>query len=380
MKKTIVFLTLLLVIVGCAPKDSTSTEDTENVPQVISGAKGDYSIITPFKYSPLRTRYAESFREVDAIEIGKRLQDISKEYFAPEKYYVSEGSIINEERYNSLLARRSDKNPYGLNAEKGKSPFTEKIRDPKKNEVVSEVVIPDPAFVHDIIEMNFYKDKGRETISGISLAVVFDRYQVVDPETGLMQRISDESLLTIASDVIGVQLEAYLRNIEEVADVPIMIAFYVQDSTDDVLEGNYLPGHYIAHGYFEKGSTNIQLKQTNEKWMMLNSSEASTELPQVHTNFASLRRKIETFSGDENIGVVGKGFVQEGQIQEIHIDVNTGSKTQLELYGITQFISSQVSTLDEHKVPVIVNIKLFKNTRAVIKYTAGSEPITTFIQ
>ncbi|QIK69678.1 hypothetical protein G7062_04910 [Erysipelothrix sp. HDW6C] len=381
-KKIGLAVIILAVLTGCTP---TAEEANPDEPQtsVISGNKGDYSIISPFVTSPLRTTYAQGFRETDVLEIGRRLQDKSKEYFAPSSYFVSEGSVLDETRYNELTRRRSDSNPFGLNPASEGEPLVDQIYD-EKGEVTGEVTIPKPYFVSDITELTFHKDKNRKEVDGVSFALVLDRYQVLD--NGSYHYLSDDTFYRLANDYIAVQFEAYLRNrVPGLEETPIMIAFYVQDSAADMgnivdnAPGKFVPGHYIAHGYYKDQRESGTLTRDNEQWLLLNSTEASTQLPQSYGNFSVFKRKIANYFGDENIGVIGMAFVVDGKIQQYQIEVNTGSKTQLELYGITQYLSSIVTELDSSDVPITVNVKLYQNTRAVINYTPGQTPVTTFV-
>lgn len=373
MKKLLVLLVLVLSLTACF-RNQEDTEEQETT-EVISGKKGDYSIITPFNTSVIRQNYVQGYREIDTLEIGKRLQEKSKEYFSPDKYYISEGTILDDYHYQQLINRKDDEYKYGLNAAKD-SPYEEVVTVDGET---TSTVIPNPRFVHSFYEVNFHKDKGREKLDGVSIAVVLDRNQVVDSSTGQSIAVSDESLFTIASDMLSVQLNAYLRSIEEVKDIPVMIAFYVSNSIDDNIAGGYLPGYYIGHGFYESGRETTTLVKDVERHYLLNSTLASKDIPQAHGNFSVFNKKVMEFINDESVGVVGTAFAINKEVQSYNIQVMTASKTELELYGVTQFIMSQVKSLDNNRVPINVDIKIYEDTRAIVSVNADGDVSVTYL-
>lgn len=373
MKKFLILLVVALSLTGCFK--STENSDEEEINKVVGGKKGDYSIITPFTTSAIRQTYVHGYREIDTLEIGKRLQEKSKEYFSPSSYFISEGSVINEEHYKQLVNAKSENYKYGLNAERG-TEFNETV---KSGNTTKTVTIKNPRFVHSLYEVNFYKDKNREKLEGMSVTVVLDRKQFVDRDVNdEIISVSDESLFKIANDMISVQLNAYLRSIEEVKNIPVMIAFYVTDSVDDNIAGNYLPGYYIGHGYYESGRETSSLVRDTERHYLLNTTLASKDIPQAHGNFSVFNRKIMDFIEDETVGVIGTAFTINKEVQNYKIQVTTASKTELELYGITQYIMSQIQTLDNNRVPIVVDIKVYEDTKAMINVNNNGEVSVTY--
>lgn len=369
---------LVLVLTACTQQN---VDDNENVPtqnNIVEGERGGYSIITPFQSSLLRQIYAQNYREIDTMELGRRLQDISKEYFSPKNYLVSEGSVITIARYNELVTSRSDSNPYGLNSERDSQPFVEPIKDANGN-VTGSVTIPNPRFVKSLYEIDFYKDSNRDKLHAVSIAVVLNRHQIYDSANGLTHEISDESLFQIANDMISVQLNAYLRTISELKNVPILIAFYVQESSQDNLVGNYLPGKYIAHGVFEGSKASTGLKKNNETWYLLNSNAASINIPDTYSNFVLFKNKVIDFLNDESIGVVGQAFTVNNNVEQIQIDVNLGAKTELEIYGLSQYISTAIGSINQTNVETVIHVKMFQNSRAIITLDSSGNPNVQFL-
>ena len=356
-KQLLLTLLVLVLVTGCIPEDRADEKPDDQPITILESQKGDYPILLPFEYSPLRQEYASYFREVDMMEIGSRLQEKTKEHFDPKDYYISEGSLINEDRYYSLLGYQSDQNPNGLNLK----PF--EIKD-------GSVTITDPKFVSDIMEVNFHKTNDLNKIDGMGIALVLKRVQVLDPKIGSTHRLSDEVLYEVGR-TLGLRLYSYLTSLEGMSDIPIYIGLYVQESDVDQLPGKYLPGHYIGHAFFESRSD--QFVKDNEQWLYLSGNQANDIMPDFSSGFNRFKKSIYKFTSDENVGVVGKGFIINDKLQTVQIEVITGSKTYLELYGLAQFIAEELKIFEEAQVPITVNIKIHQNSRIVLEKEPGKD-------
>lgn len=354
-KTILIVSSFLLFLSACAPQEDVTGEVDETVVTVIDSNKGDYPILVPFKTSPLRQSYASSFREIDMMEIGARLQEKSKAHFNPKTYSLSEGSLINRERYGNLLRNQSDENPNGLNLKD----FA--IQDGSVN-------IQNPEFVSDIVEINFHKSNKIDQVDGVSIALVLKRVQILDPAIGTTHKLSDETLFEVGR-TLGLRLYSYLSTLEGMNDVPIFIGLYTQESDVDKLPGKYLPGYYVGHAFFKTRSD--QFVRDKESWLLLNEGAAMEVVPEASSGFNRFKKSVDNFSGDENIGVVGKGFLIDDRLQRLQIEIITGSKTYLEMYGLAQLVSQELALFDNYQVPITVDIKIYQKSRIVIEKLPG---------
>lgn len=356
-KKLLIALSMLLVLTACgaAPADVP----TEDPVEVVGGGKNEYSIKLPFVTSPLRQAYANNYREIDVMEIGRGLQEYSKAVFDPAKYFLAEGSLLNQERYYSLLKVESEENIYGLNPTE---PFT-----------FGDVTIPKPQFVSDIVELNFHNSKDDDTLDGASFALVLKRIQTLDAETGLTTRLNDEDLYQVGV-TLAQKLHSYIRTLEGASDIPIYIALYVQESDEDRLPGNYLPGHYIGESVFES-SRNGKFEKINDRWILLNSDAALKAVPDLYATFSEFSRNLRGFMGDENIGIIGKVFVGNKGAEQIIFEVQTGAKTYMELHGLAESMKAQMQLFEAHTLPINAKIQVFSTTRIIVSKLPGSDAI-----
>lgn len=358
MRKVLLILLMFALVACSAPEDNEPKNPEETM--AVGGGAGSYSILLPFTSSPLRQAYAINYRETDLMEMGRGLMEKSKSVFDPKTYAVSEGSLLTPDRYFELLGRESDNNVYGLNKEGSHEPE-------------EGVVLDRPQFVSNLVEMNFHKTNNKDQVDAVSVAMVMKRIQTLDPFVGSTYRLSDEDLYQVGIN-LGSQLHSYMRSLENMSDVPIFIALYVQESDQDSLPGKYLPGYYIGHALFES-ARHGEFVRTYESWELLNSETVLKVLPETYSDFAQFKRNLTNFMGDESVGVVGKAFMESSEIKRIQIEINTGAKTYIELYGLAESVRRDIALFEDLGVDISVNIMIFQNTRMIIHKTVGNDAI-----
>ncbi len=352
-KKMLILLVLLLSITACTRR--VEEEEETPVEIVTKAQEGEYQVISPFKPSPLRQIHAISYRDNDVIELGRRILEKSKEHFSIKNYFVSEGQVIDVDRFYDLTIFKSDNNPDGLMT---------------KYETldIDGVTLQNPIFISDIFEFDFHEFDNPDTVAGLSIALVLKRMQFIDEKTGAMHSLSDDALFNVGQ-TLGLQLTAYLRSIEGMSDVPIYIGLYAQTSDVDKLPNNYLPGEYIGDGFSKDKS--MQFKQNDESWIMLSEPEAAELLPQIESAFYQLKRQVIGFVGDESTALIGKAFVVENKLDSIRLEVNTPARTYLELYGLGHFLAQEIETLGNYDVPIKVDINVLGKTRMTLTKKQG---------
>lgn len=363
-KYIIVVLAGLLVLTGCGGKKDTGPEEDGNT-VVAKVNEGDYEMISPYRASPVRQKHGVHYREKDIVEIGRRLVEKSKEHYSTKNHKIAEGQVITESRYNDLMRFKSDANPNGL------------ITKYESGLEIDGAKLENPIFLNDIYELNFHKDKEASKVDGISIALVLKRNQFTNSNTGATHSMSDEALFKIGQ-AMGLQLSAYLRSLEDMANVPIYIALYAQGSDMDQLPDNYLPGYFIGDAYSVDNSTTF--KKNQEGWVMLSDNSATEVLPDVVAQFMQIKRKMVAFIGDESVNITGRAFTINGSVESIHMDVNVGTKTFLELYGTAQYLSQELASLDAFNVPIKANIKIYQNTRIVVTQKPGEKPVLEVLE
>lgn len=348
MKRKIVSLICgLLFLSACAP---TQTGDNPNIIR----KEGDYVIIDDFGPSPNRSYHGTYLPIHQALEVGSRLVELSKQHFDVKEYSLAEGEIITLDRLSALVRRESATNPFGLNPPSG-SLFPSE----------SGVDILDAVLVNDVLEVNFMQKRNDEyVLAGIAVAIVLNPSQVVGVET---LNVSAEQMYEYGSDM-GRKIESYLRSLSGVGDIPIYITLYSLASVDAIL-----PGGMIGEGLFLSRSG--QITPLNEYWILI-PSEASNELDSLtHSVFLQLKSRLQTLL-PEAIGVFAKARVINQRLDTMIIEVNSNVKTYTELLALTQIVLNEVVDFEERSMDIKIHIKNLNSTLVLIEKKANDDSFT----
>ncbi|MBS3990998.1 MAG: CamS family sex pheromone protein [Erysipelothrix sp.] len=345
--KIVSLLCGLLFLSACAP-----SQNGEN-PNIIR-KEGDYAIVDDFNPSVNRSYHGTYLPIHQALEVGSRLVELSKQHFDVSEYSLAEGKIITLSRLAALVRRESATNPIGLNPPSG-SLFPSGTGED----------ILDAVLVSDVLELNFMQKRGDElSLAGISIAIVLNPSQSV----GLGRvNVSAERMYEYGSDM-GRKLESYLRSLAGVGDVPIYITLYSLASVDAIL-----PGGMIGEGLFLSRSG--QITSLNEYWLLI-PSNASNELdPLTHSVFLQLKSRLQTLL-PEAIGVFAKARVVNQRIDTMIIEVNSNVKTYTELLALTQIVLNEVNDFEERRMDIKIHIKNLNSTLVLIEKKANDDEFT----
>ena len=346
-KLWIFLMMFVLVLGGCSPAPTTTPEE-------IIRQAGEYAIVDGFASTANRVYHGTYLPVHQALEVGTRLVDLSKQHFSVNEFYMQEGQIITLSRLGALVRRESGTNPIGLNPPSG-SLFPSG----------SGVDIPDAVVVSDVLEVNFMKRRDNEyVLEAMSIALVLNPSQSV----GLGRvSITEERLYEYGSDM-GRKLESYLRSLAGVGDIPIYITLYSLGSVDAIL-----PGNMIGEGLFLSRSG--QFSKRNESWILIPSS-ASNELDSItHNVFLQLKGELQTLL-PEAIGVFAKARIINQKIDLMIIEVNTNVKTYTELQAIVQLLLNETQAFETNNMDIKIHIRNLNSTLVLIEKKANDDAFT----
>ncbi len=349
MKKLISVLVLAIILVGCGSK--VQSDEGELV--IVNTDSSSYDYVRPLETSYIRFEHNGK----DYMEIGQGLVDISKEYFSTSDYDLKEGAYLTDfaNDYQPLIKYRESKdNPFGLNPVSDVSVRINATKDVKG-----------PIFVNDIHEINFVRKKNHEELGGVSLALVLNQ-MIYDEETKQYYTADDDVLYDFATEIAAPKLESYLRKKPELSNVPIVIAVYVTDSSNDSI-----PGRYIASAQYE----NRQGKFTriHHKWEIFSTERGRKADGAIDEQIASMKRSVNAWL-PEDVGIVGYGEFKNEQIVQMKISVNVQSKTYTEVEALSRYLGELTMNFDS-SIPVKVEVKSIDKTLAVIVRPANSSKV-----
>ena len=341
MKKLISLLLISFMLVGCF----NDVEEVEEEPVVVvKGEQGNYNYVLPFESNHLRFSHAGT----DYVEIGQGLVEASKESFPISSHSLKEGQILSD--YSNdfqplILLRESQDNPIGLNPNRDT-----KVKVNDKDEVTG------PIFVSDLFEVNFVSTKNPKKLTGASYALVLNNTITGDDKRPVL--VDDDILYEFATKIAGPKLESYLRKKPELSGVPIVIAIYVVDSSNQSI-----PGNYIAKAEFVNRQG--QFQRIDHKWALFPTNAGRSIDGVMNEQIAGMKRSLTGFI-PEDVGVVGYGEYYDGKLNKLSININVQTKTYTEILALSHYAAELIVGFDTQS-KIIVEIKSLNKTLAIIK-------------
>ncbi len=346
-----VLLVALLLLTGCFQQQPL--EDSTNE-VITSYVEGEYNLIMPYELSGARYWHGNALSKFDAIEVEKGLNQRSQEYFDPEEYIQSAGTLLDDEDVQMLQRRESSEYAYALNPPLGTF---------EVNEVIS---VEDPYLVYDVVEVNYYHPDDHDTLAGIALTILMN--SDVTSDSGSTIELTKERLYTFGS-YAGRKLESYIRQLDGVsADCPIYITLYAS-----ALENSSVPGTYIGDAYFVGRSG--QFETIDEEWVLFPTAEAEMMDATMYSQFLAIKSEVSDFL-PENVDIIGLGRYEDKLLQELKIDINAQAKTYNELNALAQLVSNLLESLDTATMDCSVEIKMFDTTYFTLVKKQGESTIS----
>lgn len=345
MKKWFIsFMVLLLFVSGCSSQNQNANNNNNNdendSKQVLSFVDDGthYQVLIPFEQSDMRLYHGSIGRE-DRIEIGRRLQQMSTKHFDPQDYYISEGKVIDADLHDKLIK-------YASIYDEGLNPEREEVFET----VTPGVSVTGPIIVTDVIELDFYDSTDVSApVQGLAIAITLNKF--TEQEDGSTLELSEETIMTWGESSAR-KLVSIIRSQAQMTNVPIFIGLYSLEKQD-----SSLPGGYISSAYFEGRSG--QFVPSKEEWIIFPSTKANDLVNQVAVEFDLYKSSITSLIQSEVTGVIGRGRMIDGTLDNLQIQINTTGKTFLEIQALTQYSADLLSRFDTFDLDITVQVQIF---------------------
>ncbi|MBY6038234.1 CamS family sex pheromone protein [Fictibacillus nanhaiensis] len=369
----LLFLSLLLLLTGCL--GDKELEKEEKVVQE-KGKKEEKAIITgeintgekyyrsifPFEPGGARgvIRYGVDNRlDINEFEMG--LMRVAQDTFNTDKYFFQEGQFLTESTVTNWLRRADDKpgksksdlDQTGLN-----QALSTKVdeKDAKYVDIMLEANKNKPKYLSYVLEHNYLVQSGdgKVKLGGVVIGLSFNstfyydvkKDSLIYPgEVKLERNKVRKEAQKIAGEVAG-----RLRTNPKLQDIPIVVALYQEEERDSVT-----PGNFFAAGVMKKGSNSISSwEEVDEDHILFPSDTASKKKRSDYEKFTAFKAKVQEYFPNF-IGVIGKGFYKDGNLQRMTIEIPVQFRGKAEIISFTQFVAT--SALDDlPDVPVEVYI------------------------
>ncbi|HLR92815.1 MAG TPA: CamS family sex pheromone protein [Atopostipes sp.] len=252
----------------------------------------------------------------------KDLIRLSQDYYPTEEHFIKEGQHLSEELVSNWIRRESENNPEGLNP-------------PDSGDDDNRT----PRYLNSILEFDFYteSDNGLQ-LSGLSIGLAMNSVDYYQTELGgptLEQEVSSEEALEQGQQMADT-IVSRIREVEELANIPIMIGIYEQSARDDLAGGVY-----VARGTSNNGSTSI------DNWDMLNEERMIFPLEGSDSAegnaFANFQSEVESFFPNIS-GITGLAHYIDDGLDSLSIQIMTQFYGEAEMIAYTQYLKQSATT------------------------------------
>lgn len=228
-----------------------------------------------------------------------------------------------------------------------------------------------PIYLSSILEHNFYEqtEEGLQ-LAGISIGLAMNSVDYYGDNRDQEQVIPLDELLEEGQDMAD-QIVSYLREMEDLADVPIMVALFEQSRRDSLA-----PGTYFAEGLSDGGSDSVN------SWNRINEDRLVFPLEGMQSaegnSFANFRSEVEGFFPNIS-GITGVGHYVEEQLVHLQIDVMTQFYGKGEIIAFTQFVNEAASNFLPGNVPVEIRLESLNGMEAFLHRENDEDDYEVFI-
>ncbi|MER2088429.1 MAG: CamS family sex pheromone protein [Sporosarcina sp.] len=346
-------LATILLLGGCVPSLGTekeeviqeneeSIEETVIIPDV--QLKDEfYKTLIPFKKSASRGLIVSNlYTKYDMQEAEEGLLRISTQHFDPENHFFQEGQHIDKETARSWLSR-SSADKAGLNP-----PIKKGMSEDKASEEV-------PNYLAHIVEQNYLvmTDENKVRLAGISVGLALNSisYSRSGKQTKIPDNVIEQQGMKAAEEIVK-----RLRGQEGLADIPIVVGLFKQESRNSIV-----PGTYFAKAVAGKGqSAPTGWKEVVEKYVVFPASSSTGEYRDMNTIFDNFKQDIDAYF-PSFVNVIGTGFYKDGNLKSLEIEMPIQFFGTSEMIGFTQFMTGLI-------------IKFFPNVHTEVSITSVNGP------
>ncbi|CAD7359294.1 pheromone lipoprotein CamS [Staphylococcus schleiferi] len=290
MKKSIVLvLGLSLVLTACSPvndKDSKSSkqntesqqQDRNKVKQIATDKDvqgDDYRTILPFKESQARGLIQENMaNSYNGEDFEDGLLDISKTVYPTDDYLYQDGQYLDKDTIKAYLKPKYTKKELDKMSDKEKKEknATENLGlNPSVNGESDEEKIAknSPAYLSNILEQDYYDngDTKGNNIKGMTIGLAMNSIYYYQKEKygETYNEKLDKKEVKEKGQEMAEEILSRLRENEDLKDIPITFAVYIQSGQEDII-----PGHFVSYATSEENGSKLS------EWQKIRSKNGFT--------------------------------------------------------------------------------------------------------
>ncbi|MBT2584115.1 CamS family sex pheromone protein [Planococcus sp. ISL-109] len=360
----------VLLLTGCVPSGNDEAEvinaEEEVETAIIPSMQLDeqyYRTLLPYKQSATRGKIVSRLNSrYDIKEAEHGLLRLSQQQFSPEDYYFQEGQMITDEDATSWLQRTNQDNSNGLNPEDGRSAAEQK-----------EGERPEPELLAHILEQNYLvkTEEDKIRLGGVSIGLAMNTVYYSSTDGIPYEESIPQEEIAREGKRMADEIVSRLREKEEMVDVPILVSLFAQNNRNAMT-----PGTYFAYGAAPRGESEVaNWNDINEEFVVFPTSGTNEQYRDIDTAFRNFKQDVELYFSNFT-SVIGKGFYQDNQLQELKIEIPIQFYGSSEVIGFTQYVTGLIIDHFPDNVELEVNVTSTNGAEALILRKAGeAEPI-----
>lgn len=361
-------MSTLLLLASCTPEPTeeeiVQPDDEQNDEEVFIApthqiTKADYKMILPFSPSEARgviDRQIANRVDIDEMETGLRRQ--STEVFDPEEHYYQDGQYLSRRTVESWI---DDLNPD--RPEPGSS--AEEFRN-------------NPRYLSHILEQNYLKKNEDETMElagvsiGIALKTVY-RFQTDVGEVDQFEPIPYSEMLKQGKEIAQKVLER-IREIDELQEVPILIALFQEEE-----QASPVPGNYIHKTVIPSYDMMVdEWEEVKEENVLFPSSQAEHNYFEDYEIVKKFGSEISQYFPNY-VGYIGRGFYVNETLQKLTIEIPLDFYGSAEVTGFTQYVYGIAKAMFSENYNLEIRIESSEQLESIIYRKAGEEDLTVHL-
>lgn len=359
-------LILLLIVSGCTPslkKDTEVIQDTEEQTTktvIIPSLQLDetyYRTLLPYEAGASRGFVVSNMAtKYDVKEVENGLLRISQNEFSPDKYFFQEGQYLNVNTLKDWLDR-SNKSKGGLN------PSDEGLTGEEKAKNA-------PVYITHIVEQN-YLEKVDNTVklAGVSIGLALNSIYYYQKEAygatyeePILQDDLEKNGKKIAEEVVN-----RLRQNAALADVPIVVGLFKQNSRNAVV-----PGTYFTYSVAPSGKNVSDWKTIDEEYVLFPTAASEEKYRDLDTTFRKFKQDVETYFSNYT-SIIGTGYFKDKQLQKLTINIPIQFYGTAEIIGFTQQLAGLLKEHFNSSMNVEIQVNSLNGAEALLIKKIGEE-------
>lgn len=368
MKRISILLLSSIILASCSNDTPNKEDNKDSTSKQISTdnqiSNNYFRTLLPFKESQARgltsSNMASSYNG-EAFEDG--LLNISKKVYSPDDYLYRDGQMLSKSAVESYLEpeytkqeidnmdkdERIEKNAY---ANFGLNPSHKGETNPEK------IAENSPAYLSHILEQDFYTedDAKKQKLSAMTIGLAMNSvYYYQKEEYGPTFSVKlDRKEIEKQAKQMSDEILSRLRVKQELKDIPITFAVFVQSSAESIT-----PGEFITYGTSKEGSKKIgEWNKVNENYVLVPSGEAGELDEKLNNGFKQFNDQLQNYFPNFT-QAIGTGYFVDDSIRSLKINVPLDYYGKAEVVGVTQYIADlsmkHFGQVDKFEISIVDN-------------------------